>query len=73
MDGLKMPAIVRHVAARVSAPLAPTEVREQRKAACRACPSLLRTPFERCGRCGCPIVSKTSFQGATCPDNPPRW
>lgn len=49
------------------------EQRDQRLAACRACPAYLKTPIERCGKCGCPLVSKTTLLRATCPFDPPRW
>jgi len=68
----KLPPIVRQVVARAQETLASTEERTRRLTACRGCPHL-RTPLERCGLCGCPIVSKTTLLRAHCPDNPPRW
>lgn len=70
-----LPPVVRKVVARAKEVAAPAskDERERRAGICRTCPRLTPTPIERCSLCGCPIVSKTAFQRATCPDNPPRW
>lgn len=44
--------------------------RQRRSDICRTCPNvrtLGRTNFMRCSLCGCPLASKTRFQGASCP------
>lgn len=49
---------------------------QRRMSICQACPHLVRHKLkmaDRCGKCGCPIIGKTRFQRAKCPDNPPRW
>ena len=49
---------------------------QRRTEICNACPHLIRARIpqaNRCGKCGCPIIGKTKFQRAKCPDNPPRW
>lgn len=47
---------------------------QKRIAICRQCPSRMVLPVvktEVCGRCGCPLASKTKFTRATCPLN--KW
>jgi hypothetical protein len=63
------PAALADATARASAE--PT-LAQQRMAICKQCPE--RRPFgvppvaiEICGRCGCPLASKTKFPRATCP------
>lgn len=44
--------------------------RERRRALCNACPHLVtvgRIQFKRCGKCQCPLFTKTRFQGTSCP------
>ncbi len=46
------------------------DVREKRLGICRECPHKRIQPItslELCGKCGCPVLSKTRFQRAACP------
>jgi hypothetical protein len=43
------------------------EQKAARLAICHACEHIKRQPIERCGKCGCPLASKTRFQRAHCP------
>jgi hypothetical protein len=73
--GAAVAAGVKRTVAAATRPvqLASSEERARRIALCRGCPHLRKNPIERCGKCGCPIAGKASFQRAHCPDNPPRW
>jgi len=51
---------------------------QKRLAICAACPHRVETTIPltkqkiaRCGKCGCPLASKTKFARATCPIN--KW
>lgn len=61
---------VAHAVA-VAKPAAPDE-RARRIAICNECPNLNREKG-RCRLCGCPLESRSFFERAHCPDNPPRW
>lgn len=48
----------------------------RRQALCYACDNyrrkgLFNLPYDACGKCGCPIESKTRVPGAKCPVN--KW
>jgi hypothetical protein len=61
-------AVMKHAAD--GAKPAPTAVKEARLALCMVCPHRVD---ERCGKCGCPVESKTGWASESCPDDPPRW
>jgi hypothetical protein len=67
-------AQVSIAATKILAPeaIASDEKQRARQAICRACP-LIDQAGHVCTKCGCPIESKTTFDRARCPDNPPRW
>ena len=45
------------------------EERARRKAICAACPFVVEVAARPmfCGKCGCPLVTKTAFASASCP------
>lgn len=49
--------------------IADAEKQKARMAICQACPhaAVGRTKKFICGKCGCPLVSKTKLSGARCP------
>ncbi|HET6631529.1 MAG TPA: hypothetical protein VFG73_02320 [Rhodanobacteraceae bacterium] len=56
----------------VAAVLAPGDTINARLAICAQCPHRkTRGPVAYCGKCGCPLQSKTRMARASCPDG--RW
>lgn len=53
--------------------VAPNELRAKRMAICHECPHYKQDPIQRCGKCGCPLVSKVTPLHSHCPAQPSRW